>query len=113
MGYRILITELDVDDDPRGKDIPERDVAIADEAERFLDVALAQKSVTTLLSWGLSDRYTWWHQSSNPHQNALARPLPLDENLNRKPLWSAIARAIRNAPSRPNSPPVPRGKLRV
>jgi endo-1,4-beta-xylanase len=60
-------SELDVDDDPRGKDIPERDMAIADEAERFLDVALAQKNVTTLITWGLSDRYTWWHDASNPY----------------------------------------------
>jgi endo-1,4-beta-xylanase len=95
-----LITELDVDDGANGRDVQERDTAIADEAERFLDVALAHKNVSTLLTWGLSDRYTWRHDLSNPYRNVLARPLPLDENMNRKPLWFAIARAIRNAPAR-------------
>jgi endo-1,4-beta-xylanase len=101
LNYQILITELDVNDDPKTGSIYQRDRAIAEEAERFLDVALAQKRVTTLLTWGLSDRYTWWHSRSNENENLFARPLPLDANLNRKPLWFAIARAIRNAPARP------------
>jgi endo-1,4-beta-xylanase len=100
LDYQILITELDINDVPKGADVPDRDKAIAEEAKRFLDVALAQKKVTTLLTWGLSDRYTWWHSASTSNRNALARPLPLDEHLNRKPLWFAIACAIQSAPSR-------------
>lgn len=101
LDYQILITELDVNDAPNSTDARDRDKAIAEEAERFLEVALAQKKVRTLVTWGLSDRYTWLHDnSSNRQQNVLARPLPLDVDLQRKPLWFGIANAIRNAPSR-------------
>jgi endo-1,4-beta-xylanase len=100
LDFEILISKLDVNNAPNGADVRDRDKAIAEEAERFLGVALAQKKVRTLLTWGLSDRYTWWHGASNPHQNVLARPLPLDANLQCKPLCFTIAKATRNAPSR-------------
>ena len=100
LDYQILITELDINDAPNGASVQDRDKAIAAEAKRFLDVALAEKKVTTLLTWGLSDRYTWLHAASTPHRNVLARPLPLDVDLRRKPLWFAIANAFRHAPSR-------------
>jgi GH35 family endo-1,4-beta-xylanase len=42
-----------------------------------------------LLTWGLSDRYTWLRKD-NPH---LAGALPLDADLNRGPLWETLKTA--------------------
>ncbi|MDA8230662.1 MAG: endo-1,4-beta-xylanase [Magnetospirillum sp.] len=102
LGYRTLITELDVADHG-GMDIAARDRAVADLAGRYLEVALDQPQTIGVVTWGLSDRYTWldrrpwtrWVEAWRP------RPLPLDSALRRKPMWHAIARAIDAAPHRP------------
>ncbi|HSZ74528.1 MAG TPA: endo-1,4-beta-xylanase [Rhizomicrobium sp.] len=89
MGLRILITEHDVDDHGGPSDIDARDRAVADASRRFLDVA-CEAGVIAILTWGLSDRYiqapyehdTWgWN----------ARMLPLDAQMQRKPMRQAIA----------------------
>ena len=56
-GLGLLVTELDVDDEDGPGDIALRDRAVADEARRFLDVALDSRALKTVLTWGLSDRY--------------------------------------------------------
>jgi endo-1,4-beta-xylanase len=91
MGYQILLTELDVNDAGGPAAPGQRDRASADFARRVLDVALDQQATRAVVTWGLSDRYTWL---------AGARPLPLDRNLNRKPFWHAIAGALDGAPPR-------------
>ena len=56
-GLAMLITELDVDDEGGPSDIASRDQAVADEARRFLDVALDCPATRAVLTWGLTDRY--------------------------------------------------------
>ena len=98
----VLITELDVDDEGGPGDPTLRDRAVADEARRFLDVALDCRATRTVLSWGLSDRYldppqflklklTGWQD----------RRLPYDRDLAAKPLRTALAQAFRAASDRP------------
>jgi endo-1,4-beta-xylanase len=105
MGYRIVISEFDVDD--RGTGTPNqpavRDQAVADLARRFLDAAFDVPQTLGLVTWGLSDRYTWlatrpWSPAESLSR---ARPLPLDAQLRKKPLWHAIAAAFDAAPARP------------
>ncbi len=94
----ILITELDVDDESFPDALPERDKAVADYAARYLRAALAVPAVTTVVTWGLSDRYTWWNDTEMMAAHGatrLARPLPYDDMLRRKPLWHAMAEAFR------------------
>jgi endo-1,4-beta-xylanase len=100
MGLRISITELDVDDLRLPSAIPERDQAVADHARRFLDVTLANRAVRTLVTWGVSDRHFWLSSPSRRADKLPARGLPLDADLQRKPLWHAIAAALDAAPSR-------------
>jgi endo-1,4-beta-xylanase len=59
--------------------------------------------VIALLTWGLSDRYTWLAKDKDrPRRDGLPpRPLPLDAQLNRKLAWQAIARSVANCPKRP------------
>jgi endo-1,4-beta-xylanase len=101
LGLSILLTEFDVNDARTPADEPSRDQAIADHAQRYLDVALDERAVKGLIAWGLSDRYTWLNSPPFARADGLSnRGQPLDASLARKPLWHAIAHALDNAPNR-------------
>lgn len=100
LDMRISLTELDVSDARLPRDIPVRDKAVADHAYEFLSVALEEPAVKRLLTWGITDRFTWLNTKDVRKGDGASRPLPYDEDLNRKPLWDAIARALNNAPQR-------------
>jgi endo-1,4-beta-xylanase len=100
LGMKILITELDVIDQKLPVEIKGRDRIVAKVYEDYLSVVLEEPAVIAVLTWGLSDRYTW-HSQFNPRQDkAPVRPLPLDAQLTRKFAWNAIARAFDSAPKR-------------
>ncbi|MBW4671806.1 MAG: endo-1,4-beta-xylanase [Cyanomargarita calcarea GSE-NOS-MK-12-04C] len=100
LGYKILITELDVVDKKLPVDIARRDRLVARAYEDYLSVVLDEKAVIAVLTWGLSDRATW-HSNYNPRPDrAPVRPLPFDSNLKRKLGWNAMARAFDKAPKR-------------
>jgi endo-1,4-beta-xylanase len=72
-----------------------RDRAVADEARRFLDVALDSPATQAVLTWNLSDRYV-----DPPEEWKLKllawrlRKTPYDAQMRRKPLWDAMAQAF-------------------
>lgn len=100
LGLQIRITEFDVDDERLPINIVERDLAVADHARRILDVAFDERALSGLLTWGLTDQCTWLDIERPRADRAKKRPLPLDENLKRKPLWYAIASCLDSAPMR-------------
>ncbi|MEM8828344.1 MAG: endo-1,4-beta-xylanase [Cyanobacteria bacterium P01_G01_bin.19] len=100
MGIKIIISELDVRDNKLPRDIVKRDRAVAQAYYEYLSVALDEPAVTTIISWGLSDRYTWLSDFAPRNDGAPVRPLLLDRYYLRKPAWNAVARALREAPSR-------------
>jgi endo-1,4-beta-xylanase len=93
-GLAILITELDVLDDGLPADPEARDRGVADTFRRYLDAALAEPAVTTLMTFGLSDRYTWLEEDFPRHDGAPRRPLPFDEKLRPKPTYHVLERAL-------------------
>ena len=100
LDLKIMITEMDVSDQGLPKDINERDRLVAQHYTDYLSVVLNEPAVIGVLTWGLSDRYTWL-SNYRPRSDGLpVRPLPLDRDLNRKPAWYAIAQAFDNAPNR-------------
>jgi endo-1,4-beta-xylanase len=106
LGLEIQITELDCSDALAPPEPAARDLAVADEYRRFLDVALAESAVKMLMTWGLSDRYSWIvrHEDNEEEQRAdgmVERPLPFDRDLRPKLAWSALADCLGNAPFRP------------
>jgi endo-1,4-beta-xylanase len=101
LGLKILITEMDVTDKTLPEDVQIRDRMVAAAYEDYLSVALAEPAVIAVLTWGLSDRYTWLSSHDPRKDGASARPLPLDKNLKRKLAWNAIARSFDKAPKRP------------
>jgi len=100
LGLKILVTELDVADSSLPNDIATRDQAIADIYYQYLNAVLSQKAVIAVLTWGLSDKYTWIADKNPRSDGAPVRPLPFDENMNPTAAWSSMARAFENAPSR-------------
>ncbi len=46
------------------KDIDVRDLIVASAYEDYLSVVLDEPAVIAVLTWGLSDRYTWRFKSS-------------------------------------------------
>lgn len=100
LGLRLTITELDIDDERLPAAIPERDARVADHTRQFLDVALDEPSLKSVLTWGLSDRHTWLNVERKRRDGLGKRALPLDEHLVRKPLWHALAASFDHAPKR-------------
>jgi endo-1,4-beta-xylanase len=96
----ILITEMDVLDDGLPADIEVRDRAVADVYARYLDVVLDEPAVTSLITFGLTDRYTWLEEDYPRGDGVPRRPLPFDEDLRPKPAYDALYSALDGAASR-------------
>ena len=60
LGVDILITELDVDDSAMPDDLAARDAAVAARVGAFLDAVLTVPRVRAVITWHLSDRYSWY-----------------------------------------------------
>ena len=94
LGLKILVSELDVVDRSLEAATIFRDRAVADIYREYLEIVLTQRAVIAVITWGLSDRYTWLRQVSPRKDEADVRPLPLDNNLNPKLAWEASADAL-------------------
>ena len=102
-GLKILITELDLLDDGLPAESAERDGAIANAYRHYLDTALAEPAVAAVITFGLSDRYTWLQEDYPREDEAPRRPLPFDDELQPKPAYDALAERPRRG-GRPRSP---------
>jgi len=105
MGLEIVVTELDVKEADYTATPDTRDRMVADEVRRYLDTVLAQRGVSGVLTWGLSDRQSWlevleedyrrfpgaWTKGDGPGLN---RGLPYDAGMHRKPMYRAIEAAF-------------------
>jgi endo-1,4-beta-xylanase len=100
MGYRLLVTELDVRDNNLPADIAARDRAVADYTRGYLDVTLGYRQLRDVLSWGLSDRYSWIEGFEPRKDGARRRPTLYDAAFRAKPMRAAVAAAIAAAPAR-------------
>src|SRR5918995_2110259 len=107
-GLQILITELDVLDDGLPADNAERDAAIAEAYRLYLDTALAEPAVAAVITFGLSDRYTWLQEDYPREDEEPRRPLPFDDELQPKPAYDALAIALEEAVDRDPLWEVPR-----
>jgi endo-1,4-beta-xylanase len=101
LGLEVLVTELDIIEPETQSDPAERDARSAALVHAFVSTVL-EAGGRAVLCWGLSDRYSWATDEPPkvPAENASgpppgpARPLPLDSELRRKPMWHALARAF-------------------
>lgn len=94
MGLQVFLTELDVnEDDLPYSDVAQRDHAIAEVYRGYLDTVLPDPAVKSVLTWGVTDRYTWLnngptHQRKQP--NRPQRPLPFDDHYQPKEAFFAM-----------------------
>ncbi|TBR59880.1 glycosyl hydrolase family 10 [Westiellopsis prolifica IICB1] len=100
LGLKILITELDVIDQKLTSDPIVRDRIVAGIYEDYLNIVLDERAVIAVLTWGLSDKYTWVSNFFPRSDKLAVRPLPLDSNMKSKLAWNAVARAFDHAPKR-------------
>lgn len=101
LGLDILITEMDVLDDGLPKDVTARDAAVAECYARYLENVLPNHDVKALMTFGLSDRYTWLQEDYPRDDGAARRPLPYDdEALKPKLAYEALRHALADAPKR-------------
>jgi endo-1,4-beta-xylanase len=99
-GLTVSITEFDVDDSALPDNLAARDRAVAAVGAKFLNAVLAVPAVDMVVTWQLSDRYSWYRELSP----RAPRPLPFDAELRIKPLGEAMAAAFAAAPRRAPRP---------
>jgi endo-1,4-beta-xylanase len=99
-GLMVLITEMDVLDDGLPKAAAPRDAMIADVYRRYLGAALESHFVKALISFGLTDRYTWLDEDLPRDDGTHRRPLAFSRQLRAKPAYHAIHRKLAEAPVR-------------
>jgi endo-1,4-beta-xylanase len=100
LGLTIMITEMDVRDQRLPGNVAERDRLVAKQYQDYLSLMLQFMPLKAIMTWGLTDRFTWLAKA-HPRPDGLAvRPLPYDTDLNPKPSWGAIRHALEIAPRR-------------
>jgi endo-1,4-beta-xylanase len=100
MGYKLLITEFDVNDRMAPTEIGPRDRMVADYAKAYLDVMLSYPQLGDVLAWGMVDRYSWLNGFDPRKDGTMKRGTPYDKDFRPKPLREAIASAFASAASR-------------
>ncbi|MCO5090460.1 endo-1,4-beta-xylanase [Bosea sp. (in: a-proteobacteria)] len=88
----VEITELDVIDWKMPADSGKRDAAAAALVSTFLEAVVAVKRPKAIVTWGLTDRYSWIHETFPRRDSARARPLPLDADYRAKPMLAVLER---------------------
>ncbi|QNA83289.1 endo-1,4-beta-xylanase [Sphingomonas sp. So64.6b] len=104
MEVEISITELDVLEADRTLPVAQRDRNVADAITALLDVALDQPALTSVVTWGLSDRDSWLQDCAPQTKEAqtctpvdcgrLNRGLPYDGEMAAKPVREVLGRAM-------------------
>ncbi|MGI4855043.1 MAG: endo-1,4-beta-xylanase [Janthinobacterium lividum] len=101
MGLKLLVTELDVNDRDVEAATVQRDKTVAAVYANFLKTVVSSKDVVAVLTWGLTDKYTWLNGEDSRPDHLPERCLPFDENFHPVDAFAAEIQALREAPSRP------------
>ena len=99
LGLKLMLTEMDVND----RDLPAdatRDAIVADLYTSYLRTTLANKDVLAVLTWGITDKYTWLNHEGARKDGQPERSLPFDADLKPKPAFASELIALRSAPKR-------------
>jgi endo-1,4-beta-xylanase len=90
LGLKFLITELDVVDLHGPAASEARDQLVAAKAAELLKAIGEVITPEVVMTWGISDRYTWVPIYFKRPDGSLNRPLPLDDQMQPKPLMATI-----------------------
>jgi len=78
LGLQVFITEMDVNDRALAADGPGRDAAVAAAYKQYLELVLGDPAVRLVLTWGITDRYTWLDHEEGRADGKPERPLLFD-----------------------------------
>ena len=78
LGLQVFITEMDVNDRALAADVATRDAAVAAAYRQYVNLVLSDSAVKLVLTWGITDRYTWLDHEQGRADGKLERPLPFD-----------------------------------
>ncbi len=95
MGLQVFITELDVNSQKEQGTASEIDAEVARIYREYLTRMLAEPNVTAVLTWGITDRYTWLNSPRYARSDGQRqRPLPFDANFAPTPAFFAERDAL-------------------
>ena len=100
MGYRLLITELDVSDKDLPAEVTTRDAEVAAVTRDYLDFMLSYRELDQVLCWGMVDSLSWLQNYAPRADKQPQRPNPYDKDYKAKPMREALAAAFAAAPKR-------------
>ena len=100
MKLKLLLTEMDVNDRDLPADIPTRDKAVGDLYASYLHTTVANPAVLALLTWGITDKYTWLNHEDARKDGQPERCLPFDADMKPTPAFFAELSALQSAPRR-------------
>jgi endo-1,4-beta-xylanase len=103
MGYKLMITEFDVNDHMAPTNVGVRDRMVADYARAYLDLMFSYPQLRDVLAWGMADKYSWLEGFDPRADKTTKRGTPYDSKYRPKALRTAIADAFRSASSRHSS----------
>lgn len=97
MGFRLVITEFDVNDQKAPDDVLVRDQMVADYAKAYMDLMLGYPQLRDILAWGMVDRYSWLTDFDPRRDKSIKRGTPYDAEFRAKPLREALAASFAGA----------------
>ncbi len=101
LGYRLKITEMDINDRNRAGTIAQRDADCATLAAGWLDMLLDYDELDEVLVWGMCDKYSWLQGFGAPRPDGTpVRPTPYDDLFQAKPLRTTYMEAFQNTTAR-------------
>jgi len=100
MGMRVLITELDVNDRRLTGDVEKRDAQVGELYGSYLGTALQDSATCAVLTWGITDRYTWQNNTESRTDGLPQRSLPFDDQYQPKSAFAAEVKALNAAAKR-------------
>ncbi|HEX4652527.1 MAG TPA: endo-1,4-beta-xylanase [Granulicella sp.] len=83
LDLQVFLTEMDVNDRALPPALPDRDRAVAETYQRYLSAVLTDPAVKAVLTWGITDRYTWLNGEDARADKLPERPLPFDSGASR------------------------------
>lgn len=97
MGYRLVITELDVKDNALPGDPAQRDAGVVAYLRAYMELMLSYPQLRDVLAWGMVDKYSWL-QGFAPRKDGLPqRCCPYDSSFRAKSMRQELARLFGDA----------------
>jgi endo-1,4-beta-xylanase len=100
MGYKLAITEFDVNDKALPTDEKLRDGIIANYAAAYLEIMFSYPQLKDVLAWGMCDRFTWLNGFTPRKDKTLQRATPYNAEYQPKALHGVIRDAFAGAAAR-------------